>query len=188
MCIRDSYKTMELISKKSFPTDGSCETVVIARGNEFPDALAASGLAGTLGAQVLITETDELTDETKAEIKRLGAKRAVVLGNEYSISARTFNEIKSLVGGNAERIGGAERFETALEIYKAGEGWGTTAVVATGTKAADSLSISPIAYNLRDVYKRQLLPLCPQRFRTPSRYGLSQAARRRNPALLRCIR
>lgn len=144
----DRYKTMELISKKSFPTDGSCETVVIARGNEFPDALAASGLAGTLGAQVLITETDELTAETKAEIKRLGAKRAVVLGNEYSISARTFNEIKSLVGGNAERIGGAERFETALEIYKAGKGWGTTAVVATGTKAADSLSISPIAYNL----------------------------------------
>lgn len=144
----DRYKTMALVSKEAFPEDGSCETVVIARGNEFPDALAASGLAGTLGAQVLITETDELTAETKAEIKRLGAKRAVVLGNEYSISARTFNEIKSLVGGNAERIGGAERFETALEIYKAGKGWGTTAVVATGTKAADSLSISPIAYNL----------------------------------------
>lgn len=144
----DRYKTMELVSKESFPVDGSCETVVIARGNEFPDALAASGLAGTLNAQVLITETDVLTAETKAEIKRLGAKKAIVLGNEYSVSARTFNEIKSLVGGNAERVCGDNRLETALEIYKAGKGWGKTAVVATSAKAADSLSISPVAYAL----------------------------------------
>lgn len=145
----DRYKTMALISKASFPTDGSCETVIIARGSEFPDALAASALAGVKGAQVLITETDVLTAETKAEIKRLGAKNAIVLGNEYSVSERTYNEIKSLMTGTTTRIGGETRYETAYDIYKTNTGWGKTAIVATGKKAADSLSISPIAYTLK---------------------------------------
>ena len=142
------YETMTLVSKTAFPEDGSCPTVVIARGDNFPDALAAAGLAGVNGGQVLLTETSALTAETKAEIKRLGATRAYVIGDEYSITTRTFNEIKSLVG-SAERLGGADRAETALKIYKAGGNkWGKTAIVATGGKAADSLSVSPIAYAL----------------------------------------
>lgn len=141
------YETMTLVSKTAFPEDGSCPTVVIARGDNFPDALAAAGLAGVNGGQVLLTETSVLTAETKAEIKRLGATKAYVIGDEYSITNRTFNEIKSLVG-SAERLGGADRIETALRIYRAGKGWGETAIVATGTKAADSLSVSPVAYAL----------------------------------------
>lgn len=145
----DRYKTMELISQESFPTAGSCETVIIARGNDFPDALAASALAGAKDAQVLITESNALTAETKAEIKRLGAKNAIVLGDKWSISENTFNEIKALMSGTTTRIGGADRLETAYEIYKSNAGnWGKTAIVATGEKAADSLSISSVAYAL----------------------------------------
>ncbi|WP_139651647.1 cell wall-binding repeat-containing protein [Raoultibacter phocaeensis] len=142
----DRYKTMALISQTAFPENGSCSTVIVARGDNFPDALAAAGLAGVTGGQVLLTETGTLTAETKAEIKRLGAQKAYVIGDTYSVTARTFNEIKAITG-SAERLGGADRMDTALKIYQAGKGgWGTTAIVATGKKAADSLSVSPISY------------------------------------------
>ncbi len=146
----DRYKTMALVSQRAFPQSGSCGTVVVARGDNFPDALAAAGLAGVKGGQVLLTDTDSLTPETKAEIKRLGAAEAYVLGDKNAVSDKTFGDIKRLVGGNAERVGGKDRIDTALKIHEAGGGgWGTTAIVATGSKAADALSASPLAYRLK---------------------------------------
>lgn len=145
----DRYKTMALVSQEAFPVDGSCSTVIIARGDNFPDALAAAGLAGVTDGQVLLTDTGYLMDETRVEIERLGATKAYVIGDENSITTRTFNEIRS-IAGSAERIGGESRLDTAFKIYQAGgSGWGPTAIVATGKKAADSLSVSPIAYALK---------------------------------------
>lgn len=147
----DRYATMAAVSKTAFPNANECSTVVVARGDNFPDALAAAGLAGLTGGQVLLTETNRLTAATQAEIVRLGASKAYVIGDKWSISDATFSSIKALVGGNAERLAGSGREETALKIYEAGKGigaWGTTAVVATGQKAPDSLSVSPIAYGL----------------------------------------
>lgn len=145
----DRYATMALVSKAAFPDDGSCPTVVVARGDNFPDALAAASLAGATGGQVLLTETSSLTAETRSEIERLGAMKAYVIGDEWSVSKRTFSEIEAITG-DAVRLGGADRLETAVRIYEAGEGgWGSTAIVATGKKAADSLSISTVAYALK---------------------------------------
>lgn len=146
----DRYKTMALVSQVAFPEKGSCGTVIIARGDDFPDALAAAGLAGVNGGQVLLTQTSYLTADTKEEIKRLGATKVYVIGDKNSVSDGAFNEVKSLVGGNITRLGGASRYETALKIYEAGyDGWGETAIVAIGTKAPDALSASPVAYAMK---------------------------------------
>lgn len=143
----DRYATMARVSQEAFPDKGSCQTVIVARGNDYPDALAAAGLAGIEGAQVLLTPTADLTAAAKSEIVRLGATKAYVLGDENAISKDTFNAVKDLVNGNAERVGGADRFDTALKIYKAGgDKWGATAIVAFGMKPYDALSASPIAY------------------------------------------
>lgn len=144
------YETMALVSQASFAQAGACDTVIVARGDSFPDALAAAGLAGVMGGQVLLTSTEALTADTKAEIERLGATKAYVIGDENAVSATAFDGVGSAVGGNAQRVGGIDRFDTAMEIYKAGEnGWGKTAIVATGMKPADSLSVSAVAYALK---------------------------------------
>lgn len=141
----DRYSTMALVSQAAFPEDGSCSTVIVARGDDFPDALAAAGLAGATGGQALLTNSAYLTDATRAEIERLGAKKAYVIGGEGSVSAKAFGEVKALVG-DATRLAGETRYETALEVYGAGSGWGDTAIVALGSKPADALSASPVAY------------------------------------------
>ncbi len=144
------YATMALVSKAAFATKGSCSTVVVCRGDNFPDALAAAGLAGVTGGQVLLTKSSALSSDTAAEIERLGATKVYVIGDENSVSLRAYYELSALVNGNIERIGGSNRQETALKIYQAGisYGWGTTCFVATGAKAADSLSASSVSYCL----------------------------------------
>ncbi|MGI6217648.1 MAG: cell wall-binding repeat-containing protein [Coriobacteriales bacterium] len=136
------YETSAMISEDGFDTS---DAVVIAYGGNFPDALAASGIAGTLDAPVILTEKESLSEEAAAEVSRLGAKEAYVVGGRGAVSDRVVSDLKGM-GLNVTRIAGADRFETARMIYSAGEGWGDTAIVASGTSFADALSVSPLAY------------------------------------------
>ncbi len=145
------YATMEYISQAAFPQ--GCSTVIVCRGDNFPDALSASGLVGIFGGQVLLTKTASLTKTTADEIVRLGASRVYVIGDENSISETCFNQIAELVGGtdNVVRVAGSNRYATAEAVYQAVEAseWGDTCIVATGTKTADTLSASSLAYAMK---------------------------------------
>src|SRR5439155_24255757 len=55
------FDTARLIATNSFPTS---DDVIIASGRNFPAALAANYLAGTLGAPALLTEPTTLPPET----------------------------------------------------------------------------------------------------------------------------
>ncbi len=149
------YKTMELIAQAAF-ADGTCNTVIVCRGDKFPDALAASGLAGAFNGQVLLTKTETLSAETAAEITRLGSTQAIVIGDEKSVSAEAYTEIEALLGAdNVKRIAGSNRYETALSIcesvHEANKDAAVetdTIIISTGTKAADALSASSLVYAL----------------------------------------
>lgn len=66
------YDTMQDIVQEGF---NSAETVVIASGNSFADALSVTSLAGFYDAPVLLTATDNLSEQASEEITRLGAKK-----------------------------------------------------------------------------------------------------------------
>lgn len=144
------YSTMSRISQEAFPY-GS-EYVIVASGENFPDALAASSLAGALQSPIVLTERNKLSTEARAEIQRLSASTAVIIGGTSAVSQSTENEIRGIVSRNrVVRFGGATRYETAMSIYRNAPStlnvqWGRTAIIATGAKAADALSISPYAY------------------------------------------
>src|SRR5690349_4298663 len=69
------FGTAAAIAQASF---GSAATVLIARADLFPDALAGGYLAGSTGtgAPILLTRTDALPSETAAAITALGATKA----------------------------------------------------------------------------------------------------------------
>ncbi len=93
----------------------SADTAVIARVDEYPDALAASGLAGQLDAPVLLTPPDSLDGQVAGELDRLGVRTAYLMGGTAALSPEVAADIESR-GITVERIGGAERFETAALI------------------------------------------------------------------------
>lgn len=143
----DRYKTMAAILQKGF-AKGSTQTVIVATGENFPDALAASGLAGQYKAPIVLTAKSKLTAEAKAEISRIGAKKAIIIGSSSAVSTNVDKSLKSM-GVTPTRVKGATRVETAVEIYKAGKGWSKTAIIASGTAFPDPLSISSFSYAKR---------------------------------------
>lgn len=97
--------------------DGSAPDVLLARDDEFADSLAAGAVQGALDAPLLMTDTDELSDATAAEIERLGAETVYVLGGTEAVSEAVVDAVEALdaVEGT-ERIAGATRIETAVAI------------------------------------------------------------------------
>ena len=142
------YATMALVSQTAFPD--TSDYAVLASGQDFPDALAASSLAGALKAPILLTSPGSLTSEARNEIQRLRARKVIIIGGSNAVSPTVEQQVRSM-GVSVNRIAGATRYETALQIYKLAPSWfnirwSTTAIIATGEKFADALSISPYAY------------------------------------------
>ena len=136
------YHTAVEVSKKGWPNGAN--TVLIARGDSYPDALAGAPLAAKLDAPILLSRPDSLPDVTKEEIKRLGATEVIILGGPGAISDKVKNEINQIVS-KVDRIRGVNRFETALKIAeKLGSNSGK-AIVATGYNFADALAAAPYA-------------------------------------------
>lgn len=106
---------VETAARISEGTRDRSEVVVLARADEYADALAGGPLAASLGAPLLLTPSDRLADVTAAEVARLGATEAVLLGGEAALSPAVASDLSSQ-GVSVRRVAGAERFATAAAI------------------------------------------------------------------------
>ena len=139
---RDRYVTAVEISKETYPN--GADTLFIATGENFPDALAAAPLAHSLNAPVLLSKTSIIPQETIDEIRRLRPDRIYVLGGTAAVSSA----VATRLGGFAPvtRVAGPDRYATAAEISKATYPGGTDVVyVASGRGFPDALVGAPIA-------------------------------------------
>jgi putative cell wall-binding protein len=91
------------------------DTVVIARADVYADALAGGPLAVHLDAPLLLSDSTGLPAETAAEIERLGAEPAVLLGGPVALSEQVEADLVAL-GVDVERVSGPNRFATAAAI------------------------------------------------------------------------
>jgi putative cell wall-binding protein len=99
---------------------------------------------------VLLTRPTELPEDIAAEIERLGATDAFILGSTSAVSNAVKAEVEAVIGGPATRLGGANRYETANLIAEEtvdmlGGDWDGTAFVATGNNFPDALAASPLS-------------------------------------------
>ncbi len=144
----DRYETTVRTSQAAFE---SASTVVIATGENWPDALGGAALAGAKGGPILLTRAASLPPTVLAEIRRLGASEAIILGGEGAVSPAVEQALAAELGGNAvSRIGGATRYETAELVARAtrdalGGRYSGMCFVATGESFPDSLAASPLA-------------------------------------------
>ncbi len=97
------FETATAISQEGWLN--GADTVVLARGYDFPDALAGTTLAYQLDAPMLLTHDTNLTSTTKTEILRLKAKKVILLGSSDAISPEVEKELKGM-GLQVNRIGG----------------------------------------------------------------------------------
>ncbi|SHF76463.1 S8 family serine peptidase [Ornithinibacillus halophilus] len=123
----------------------SADKVILARGDEYADALSGVPLAAQLDAPILLTRSNELLDSTMAEIERLGATEVIILGGTNAVS-ETVEATLADANLDVNRLSGETRYETSAAIANviAPEGTGQ-AVVVNGLDFPDALSVASYA-------------------------------------------
>ena len=137
----DRYKTAVAVSQRGWI---SSDYAVLARGDNFADALCAVPLAHKYGGPILLTEPRMLSSDTMKEIQRLGVKHLFIAGGLAAVSQDVEDALRTGGIQVIERIYGADRYETSVKIAER-IGNSTKVVLATGSDFPDALSISVLA-------------------------------------------
>lgn len=127
----------------------TADTVVIARADEYADALTGAPLAARLDAPLLLTGSTDLPAAVAARITALGATEAYVLGGPQAVSEGVASQLAAAGVTSTVRLGGGDRYDTARLV--ATELGGDSAFVVKGDDAdaeggwPDAVSVSGLA-------------------------------------------
>jgi putative cell wall-binding protein len=152
----DRYDTARDVAAKTF---GTSDSVVLASGENYPDALAASYAAGVPGVPILLTKKDSLPAPTQTALTALKATKVTIAGGTGAISTAVEQDLKSK-GLTVTRVAGDNRYATAVALAKSGgpskvgKTGGPvppavpTAIVVSGETGvfADALAAGPAAF------------------------------------------
>jgi hypothetical protein len=111
---------------------------MVARGDDFADALTGGAFAAATGIPILLTPTDLAHPETVGWMQANATEVAIVLGGPAAVSEATAGQLPA---GEVARIAGADRTATSAAI--ASELWGPAlggappAVGIVNVRAAD---------------------------------------------------
>ena len=139
----DRYETAILAAdalKKSMDVK-RFENIIIACGNDYPDALSGSCLAAEKNAPILlIDDGSREMIESYVEKNLKSGGTVYLLGGEGVISRDIEKDFKKYAV--VKRLAGEDRYGTNLAILKEADVTGETLLVCSGQSFADSLSVS----------------------------------------------
>ena len=145
---QNRFNTMYEIALKF--NSGTAKNVILASGNNFPDALAGVPLAKQLNAPILLVDTTpETSSEAFTYLKNHTNKKSniYILGGNVVIP-NTFVTALLKLGyepSNIHRLAGYDQYETAVKIAQEIKHAGTEFYVVSGDNFPDALSASVLA-------------------------------------------
>lgn len=142
------FQTMLEIALKFNP--GAAKSVVLASGNNFPDALAGVSLAKQKNAPLLLVDrTPDTSSEAFSYItNHLDKDGDIYILGGMAVIPDTFVTALQNLGYHAakiHRLAGNDRYETSIAIAKEIQNDGTEYYIATGDSFPDALSASVLA-------------------------------------------
>ncbi len=119
VCAKDGYQIDRIAGDNRYETSAkisaslfeSAETVVMASGENFADALTAGAYANYINSPLLLTAGNSLPEAIKTELERLGAENLIVVGGVNSIG-----DYIEHIGYNIDRIAGENRYTTSEAV------------------------------------------------------------------------
>lgn len=131
------------------PDDVGLDTVVVASGAGFADALGGGGAAANSRGSLMLTTKDTLPTSTRAALVQIKPKRVIVLGGTGVVSTAVENAIRTALPApdtTVVRAAGSNRFNTAIALSKAVFPTGAPEVfVVNGFNFPDALASAPAA-------------------------------------------
>lgn len=119
-------------------------SVVLANGQNFPDALAGTVLAQKVGGPLLLTPSKSLYSSILPELKRLGAQTVYLLGGTAANDPRLEKTLQDN-GYQTKRLAGYDQYGTAAAIASEVSSQSPVAFLVNGDNFPDALSISAYA-------------------------------------------
>lgn len=125
---------------------GSAAGVVVARSDQFADALAGGPLAAAHNGSVLLVPQSGVPENVMAEAQRVLAPggRVILLGGTGALSPAIENSFRAR-GLFTERIAGADRYSTAVAVAPRVNANPQSVFVVSGLAFPDAVAASPVA-------------------------------------------
>lgn len=107
------YEVAVSIAQRAFP--GTADTVFIASGQNYPDALSAGPVAAAENGPLLLTPPNELLPVVIDEIERLAPDQIYIVGGTGAVSEGVRAQLNAVLAGDdpVVRVGGLGRYETS---------------------------------------------------------------------------
>ena len=124
-------------------------SVILASGEKYTDVLTATVLGNEKGSPILLTEKDNIDENTLSEIKRLKVNEVIIAGGESSVSNNVVEQLKDY---KVRRVAGEDRYETAIKVgdeVRSITGNLDAAMLVDGTNFPDVITISSLASKQR---------------------------------------
>lgn len=131
------YETAAAISQRVLDITGIPAALVVS-GVDFPDALAMAPTS--MGCSILLTKKDVVPQATLDFIQANEIENTWVFGGEGVISEEVYEALPF-----CERLGGNNRYATAVEIAKLVGLYGGRLYIASGTSFPDALALGALA-------------------------------------------
>ena len=142
----DRYDTAIRVARAGFDT--TVPAVVIASGDDYPDALCAGPLASAIGGPLLLTPTSGLTPSIVAELQALRPLKVYLVGLGSRLDTVGRQVAAELPNSTVTALSGSDRYQTAaLVAEELTELLGTPekVVIAPGDSFPDALAVAPLA-------------------------------------------
>jgi putative cell wall-binding protein len=118
--------------------DAAAATVLVASGEDFADALAASPPAAVRGWPLLLTARDHLPEATRALLAELAPAAIELVGGAAAVDPAVERSLAELAP--VTRTAGPTRFATAARIAERLPAAGASVVLASGLAYPDALA------------------------------------------------
>jgi competence protein ComEC len=141
---RTRYDTCLAIADKVNAPKGT--PIFIVSGENFPDALSVASVAAEKGYPIILTQKDNLPDGVAGYLSKQQPSEVFIIGGTGVISPTVESKIKStLPGKTITRLGGQNRFDTSVTVYKKFFPNPSNIFIVSGMDFADALSASVLA-------------------------------------------
>ena len=136
------------------------KNVVLVNSSDMIQGSISNSLASVLDAPILFIDVNSIKEEVLNELTRLNVENVYILGGVGSISDNVIKIIKDNYGIDAQRVFGADRYITSIEIAKKVDEHKTitSVIVAAGeNEPVDAAMISAIsgAKNMPILYTKK---------------------------------
>ena len=142
------YETSINIAKQ-FVGNDMIDSVILASGKDYPDALTGSILSKKYNAPIILVDYDTKNSEEQLQfiLSRLNpGGKVYLLGGKGAINNNFISYFKQNGFENVVRLGGKNRYETNEAIVKEAKvEEGTPIIIASSESFADALSISTVS-------------------------------------------